>query len=317
MTMPQRTQTPLSQATVRKRKSDLSLCALSLAMTLALSGCGGGTPSVDSSESGTVDTTASDDMVMTGTVVVEERGGRTVFDGWFAQTPTEELDLASAPETISDDSCQFDSHSSTSDHLADHLDAELDYIQSSPKLGAANEFISIGESAQFESRVGEFDSLIKQVSGDTIVYAQEDRWQSESLPDDTVLVFDNLTAFSNLDSVSVRPLMPLVWVAPKTGVLSNAASALQWEPSFDDQVKITLRLSAIDFRDSQNPIAVSVTCDVVDDGLFTLPAEFQQMLPDDESNIAVYAVRERVEQFVGDATSLTVKQLSYPAPMAP
>lgn len=297
---------------------DVSVCALSLAITLALSACGGGSPSPESTESGgVVAELAPEAMVMTGTVVVEERGGKTVFDGWFAQTPVDEMELASAPKTITDDTCLFESHSPESDQLADHLDAELEYIQSSPQLGAANELLSIGDSLRLESRVGEFDSLIKQVSGDTVVYAQEDRWQVDQIPDDTVLVFDNLTAFSNLDSVSIRPLMPLVWITPATGVMSNAASALQWEASFDEQVQISLRLSAIDFRDSENPVAVSVTCDVVDDGLFTLPAEFQQLLPNDESNIAVYAVRERVETFVGNATSLTVKQLSYPSPITP
>jgi len=73
-------------------------------------------------------------------------------------------------------------------------------------------------------------------------------------------------------------------------------------------------LSAVDFRNADNPVVVTVNCTLVDDGSFTLPTEFQQALPDNPMGIAVYALREQVQQVEGDNTRLTVVQLSYPAP---
>jgi len=97
--------------------------------------------------------------------------------------------------------------------------------------------------------------------------------------------------------------------------MTNPATALRWEASVDNQSHIKLRLSAIDFTDSQNPVVVTVSCNLVDDGVFTLPTNFQQQLPDDDMGIVVYAVRERVRELSAENTSLTVVQLSYPAPM--
>jgi len=90
-----------------------------------------------------------------------------------------------------------------------------------------------------------------------------------------------------------------------------------WEATSDEQVQIKLRLSAIDFSNSQNPSVVTVSCDLVDDGAFTLPVVFQRQIPDDDMGIAVYAVRERVQEVQVDNASLTIVQLSYPALLKP
>ena len=67
MTLPDTNRTP-------SPSKDVSLCALSLAITLALSACGGGSPSSGSTESGgVVAELVPKATVMTGTVVVEER----------------------------------------------------------------------------------------------------------------------------------------------------------------------------------------------------------------------------------------------------
>jgi len=149
------------------------------------------------------------------------------------------------------------------------------------------------------------------------MHAPDDRWRSDALPEDAVLSFDSTSAFGNMDSVDVPPLTPLVWLSPDTGVMPSAAATLRWVPSLDDQDHINLRLSAIDFRDSQNPAVSSIDCTLVDDGEFTLSVEQQMHLPDDHMGIVVYAVRERVQQIDNGDTALTVVQLSYPAPVKP
>ena len=282
-------------------------CALAFT-AIILSACGGG-PSSEPNTANEVD--ESVEMVgvpIKGTLVMEERDGKTVFDGWFSQSSVAELDNSPSSEVISEDFCEVETLAAHADEL---VGAGPTTDQNSMQLQ------SIGESLKIESRAGEFDALVKQEVGDTTVYATEKRWHSGELPDDGVLSFDNGSGFSSLDSVHVPPLMPLVWLAPETGVLNNAASALRWEASFNESVQIKLRLSAVDFRNSENPSVVTVACNVIDDGLFTLPAEFQNQLPDDETGIVVYAMRERVQNIRNDDASLTVVQLSYPAPIKP
>jgi len=109
--------------------------------------------------------------------------------------------------------------------------------------------------------------------------------------------------------------MPLVWLTPDTGVMSNVAANLSWQASNNDDIRINIKLSAIDFGDSENPTVTSVDCRLVDDGTFSLPIDLQQQFPDDHTGIVVYAVRERIQRIENDASKLTVVQLSYPAPL--
>lgn len=245
-------------------------------------------------------------MATTGTIVIEERNGKTVFDAFFSHNPVSTSAFGVIDRDISPDVCSAS---------ALHADGS----QSAPvELGAANSeaaYKEVGAALIIESRVGQFEALIKQQAGDLTVYAPDARWQSATLPDDAVLSFETTSTFDDLGTVELPPLQPLVWLAPETGVMTNPASSLRWEASFDEQVQIRLRLSAIDFSNSQNPVVITVSCNLTDDGLFDLPVEFQRLLPDDEIGIVVYAVRERVQEVQIDNTSLTVVQLSYPAPL--
>jgi len=245
-------------------------------------------------------------MATTGTIVIEERNGKTVFDAFFSHNPVSTPDIDVSEQNIRSDVCS----------------ASLLHSDGSPgppvELGAANSqaaYKEAGAALIIESRVGQFEALIKQQAGDLTVYAPDARWQSTSMPDDAVLSFETGSNFDELGSVEVPPLQPLVWLAPETGVMTNPASSLRWEASLDELVKIRLRLSAIDFSDSQHPVVVTVSCNLTDDGLFILPVEFQRLLHSDEMGIVVYAVRERVRQIQIDDTSLTIVQLSYPAPL--
>lgn len=270
-------------------------------LSCLLMACGGSTTNTDAERPGDVNNVA-----LSGTVVLEERDGKTVFDGWFTQGNLE-LGAAQAPQIIESDSCVSSSVDASSvGTIVDENGAMMPAWQAGLN--------GMGDKISIDSRVGEFETLFEQTHGDTTVYAPEYRWQSESQPDDAVLSFDESSVFGNLNSVEVAPLIPLVWISPESGVLSAAASSLRWEASFNNETLIRLRLSAIDFTDSQNPVVVTVACQLVDDGLFTLPADFQEQLPGEHSGITVYAVRERVQQIIGDDSQLTVVQLSHPTP---
>jgi len=245
---------------------------------------------------------------MSGTIFIEERNGKTVFDATFSHISVPVITASSIDEVIGSDSCSASAVQSSA--------SSNQVIE----LGAANgeaDYANVGDAVTIESRVGQFEALIKQQHGILTVYAPNNRWQSVPLPDDAVLSFETGSVFEQLDLVEVQPLLPLVWLAPEAGVMSNSATSLKWEASLDEKVRIKVRFSSIDFKDSQNPIIVTVSCNLVDDGLFVLPAEFQQKLPDGDMGIVVYAVRERVQNIQANDSSLTVVQLSYPAPFKP
>jgi len=297
-----------------------------LASLLAISACGDGTsPSAerDASTSGVnateipTDYTTVDQQhlkpnsgvpgasAISGTVIIEERNGKSVFDAFFSQNAESALHAVQSDNDILADHCE-----------ASALRVAID--SSSPvDLGAASgeDDAGAGNVLTIESRVGQFEALVKQQAGDLTVYAPEMRWKSAALPQDAVLSFEPSSVFDQLGLVDIPPLLPLVWLAPETGVLSNPAASLRWEASLDEQVQIKLRLSAIDFSDSLNPTVVTVSCSLADDGMFTLPTELQRQLPDDDMGIVVYAVRERVQEIKVENTSFKVVQLSYPAPM--
>jgi len=294
---------------------------LALAVLSLLSACGGGsTPSPDYVETDqnrpdsiTVDQLNAEQsgvdqpaMAVNGTIVIEERNGKTVFDAFFSHMVESASGSGPSQGVVNSEMCKMSAIRSDGTG------------NTAVELGAAHSedgYTAVGAALTIESRVGQFEALIKQQVDDLTVYAPDARWQSDSLPEDAVLSFGADSIFDELDSLELLPLLPLVWLAPETGVMSNSAESLKWEPSLDEQAKIKLRLSAIDFSDSENPVVVSVTCDLIDDGLFSLPAEFQQALPDDKMGIVIYAVRERVKEVKVENTSLTIVQLSYPAPL--
>jgi len=298
-----------SRSQNKESQESLLVPVLSMVLLYLLGACSGGsTPTLDTidqlkpEQSGTGQAT----MTVNGTIVIEERNGKTVFDAFFSHTAesasgTGLMDEVTNSEMCTVSSIRYDGSANTA-----------------VKLGAAHdegEYTAVGAALAIESRVGQFEALIKQQLDDLTVYAPDARWQSVPLPQDAVLSFDSNSILDELDSVELLPLLPLVWLAPETGVMSNPAESLKWEPSLDTHAKVKLRLSAIDFSDSQNPVVVTVSCELIDDGLFNLPVEFQRELPDDKMGIVIYAVRERVKEVKVENTSLTIVQLSYPAPL--
>ncbi len=304
---------------------------ITLCGALVLSACGASDPESSQNKKQYL-SDLSPSMTLNGTVVVEERDGSTVFDGWLSQTDEPELGHAKADEVINEDSCKVERLSAEASEQIDQPSFTL------PSMGAAElpaqqddeAFDSTfahalddnDHAARSDSRLSGFDALIKQQEADASQPIPHSAWRDEILSHgDTLTTHKSFSQhgqlLSNLNAMNVVPLMPLVWLVPQTGVMPSAASSLRWEPSFNEKVKIKLRLSAIDFTDSQAPEVVNIACDVVDDGLFTLPAEFQQALPDDQSGIVVYAVRERVQQINSNDSNVTVVQLRYPQPVKP
>lgn len=276
-------------------------CALSACI---LSACGGG--SGNGSARGITEDISAPATAgpVSGTVVLEERNGKTVLDAWFVRNESSDNAAHSNTATLADDHCTVESAQFQNMLAAatNASDTSWDHLQ--PITGHAS----------IDSRVGEYDSLIKQQTGEAIVYAPAERWNRADLPDDAVLSFDEASVYEQIGTVGITPLAPLVWLAPETGFMTSAGENLSWEASPDDAVKINLTLSAIDFEDAENPTLATIKCQLIDDGAFSLTGDMQQQLPDDHSGIVVYAVRERVQQLESDAASLTVVQLSYPSP---
>lgn len=270
-----------------------------------LCACGGGSTASTNDLIETVSPTVP--MQLSGTIVVEERNGKTVFDGWFVQSHQNEQSNQSNSSQLMEDTCFSDSI---------NVD-DIVQLGAASAAGENDDLLSnlqtINGSVKIQTRAGDFASLVHQQVGETHVYATEERWQSNALPDDSILSVDSNASIGALDGVDVPPLQPLVWITPESGVMSNAATTLRWEPTNDNTVHINLKLSAIDFRTSNNPVVTSIDCKLMDDGEFSLSAHLQQQLADDQMGIVVYAVRERVQKITNVDTALTVVQLSYPS----
>jgi len=83
---------------------------ITVVATLGLIACGGGSESgsISGDTAAAIDTgaeVANSPMQLSGTIVVEERNGKTVLDGWFVQSTASESSLTPTHDTFTDDSC--------------------------------------------------------------------------------------------------------------------------------------------------------------------------------------------------------------------
>ncbi len=269
-----------------------------LGLASVLSACNGDTNPRPHAELVSMDEPNVPALSMSGTLIVEEKNGEASIDGIYTQTSTYEQANPAANNAIEYDTCRL---STVKTNAKDKTN--LSWAEQTDEL--------------IESRVQAFDALVKQETPEPNVYELSTPILAAALADETNVRIGSGSAFNDSKNFDITPLMPLVWLAPETGVMTNAASSLRWEASFSDDVKIKLRLSAMDFSDSENPQVVTVACDLVDDGLHTLSAQFQQELPNDGMGIVVYAVRERVQSVNQHSAKIKVVQLSYPKLVAP
>jgi len=169
----------------RSYKTRSQKMLLTFAIAGHLSACGGvNSPdnhSVNQSNSEHVNNQQSD-VVTKGTIIVEERNGKTVFDAFFSQIAESQPVAAMVDSSITDDSCSV---SSVHSHMNASAPVDLGAAKS------AGKYASIGTALIIESRVGQFEALVKQQVGDITVYAPNGRWKNVPLPEDALLSFDS------------------------------------------------------------------------------------------------------------------------------
>jgi len=236
-----------------------------------------------------------------GMVVIAERDGKTVLDGWFTNRMTIDTisQVASSNDFTALDSCS-------------NMPAQAVQPTKTDSL------IDIDTTISVSSRSGALITLEKHATGATMVYASTDRWLDDPLPDDAILTLSGNELFSVLDPVVVPALPGLQWLEPESGFMQTASAPLRWEPSDDERSTIKLHLSRVQRHSDGRLSAIDVYCVVSDDGEFVLPADMQDRLEQSaDSMLIVYPTRELLQRAQSGNAQLTVVQLAYPAAVKP
>lgn len=287
-----------------KRFNCLSIISLSLCIGL-ISSCGGGNKDGDNGSNDIkegIEPLAEEKTKTLGTVIIEERNGKTIFDGWFVGSTDDEYARNSDFNLSNVDQCTVNANGgSTSDAVSNQW----------------NDLKVVGDQVEINAREGRIETLVEQSSGDVVVYSTDERWRSEALPEDAVLANNSNTLFDAMSSVDVPALKQLVLLTPSLGYMSSAGSEVSWEASASADSRIKLKYSAIDFTNQNDPVVVSVDCVVLDDGSFVLDQEMQNEFSNTEPNVVLFAVRERAQQVLNETALLKVVQLSYSRPFKP
>lgn len=271
-----------------------------IALLATLGACGSGS-SPEASDNGNNDSPPvvnTVDSVVDGTIVVTERNGKTVLDGWFTQRDNSAAALPSLVEQQNLDQCGNSYRSS----VPEFNDQPL---------------ITTGTAVSISSRSGTYATLQTHSLDGTVVYASNERWISTEFPGDATLTFSDGGRFSEVGNVDMPPLPTLVWLEPYSGFMDSAAQVLQWEPGNSTDTVVRLHISGHVGGENNIPTVVNVYCEVMDDGEFVLPEHSQLALADVDSALVVYPVRERVQRVSSDSASLTVVQQGYAAAVKP
>ena len=272
-------------------EKSVTLCTI--ALTLGLSGCGGGSGSGLSDNNNNFSTAADEapaieNIARSGTVIIEERSGKTVFDAWFEASNTQTV--ANGLTTIfSGDRCNVLDHRS---------------ISSLPETLSGAPSLSISDGGS------NLAMLVPQRIPSVTVYTTEERWSDEALSNDSVLSFDASSDFHVFSPMSLSALAPFEWVAPSSGAMTDINGLLQWVPAQGDNTHIEINLST---SEASAPVetAVAVVCYLEDDGEFSLSPDMQATLGNGATPIVVRGLRVRQQTVESDEASLAVVQISH------
>ena len=255
-----------------------------MVVLLSLSACGGGGGSTAPTSSN--ESAAPASTVQTGTIVIEERAGKTVIDAWFASGRSE--NMGELARDLADDVCRVRVPSSQA---------------TSPNTLHTNATISVGIG---ESMI----PLVPNQSDSVTVYTTDERWSKAPVSNDSVIAFDSESAFHELSPVPMSELEPFKWVAPEIGILTNIDEQIRWEPAQSGNTRIEINLSTSDDKASSES-AVTVVCNLIDDGEFALSAETQQILGGGETTVLVRGLRVRKQFIESGEAVLNVVQISH------
>lgn len=252
----------------------------------ALTACGGGTsgPAADGSSA-----ERSQAEPVHGFVNIEERSGKRVLDAWFARGPAAIVDGEPVWQS-GDDSC-------------------VQRTTMEPAQAARwQDTLYAGESIVIQSRAEHVVSLLPQYDGQAVVYATEERWLSDPLPDDAYLSVPGAGDIPAFGPVWLSPLTPLLVLQPVDGVSLDSAQPVLWEASAqtDDGIELTVSTMA-----PENAIINPVfRCTLTDNGNFSLPAALTERMP--MGSALVYTmVRTRTASLEAEGAYLHLSQSSF------
>lgn len=259
-------------------------CALGIATTAV--GCGGGTSSQNT-------TATVQEVVEPPTslrVVFEARNGKTTIDAWF------QSELQPDAVQPAADSCELVTHTATTMQRAIDADTDIRVV----------------------SRDGDTARLVAHQTGGMASYQMEQRWLDDPVPDDAVLMFTAGSEFKVFDSTPLPTLQPLTWSEPVLTAPTTKSSTLTWESATASDTVIKLNLSAMPDNVSAQqsgvlaPVLTPVlSCTVIDDGEFTLSAEWQVLLGNGADQMLMRAKRVRAREFVQGEKRLSVLQVAH------
>lgn len=234
-----------------------------------------------------------------GFVWIEERSGKHVLDAWFSREPLAEP-IRDELWRNGDESC--------------HKGVDFSASQMARDVGGAalsdwKNTLFVGDSIVISARDGVLATLVPQRFGDAVLYAMQERWLSQPLPEDAHLSITGSDQFPAIDGLPLAPLTAMTRLAPVNGVLTNLSQEVLWEPSAlaDDRVELVVSLSP----EEVDALSPWIACSINDSGSFVLPPKVQATLPAD-SLAMVTLVRTRRSSFSSLDSELHLVQSSFP-----
>lgn len=211
-----------------------------------------------------------------GFLTIEERSGKRVLDAWFVSESDVADETSQGTPAINDsagDVCQ-------------------PVVAADPQSSFLNTRSRAVEAIELVSRSGLHARLDFFLSSDTVVYATEERWLREPMPDDTQVNLVGNPRFDAIASPMLSAVQQLELLQPRRPILASTSTPLQWNPSDhpDDQIVLTVWPRSRTEVSGELP---TFTCTLADDGRFALT----DAIPDSAAlSNNVYAFRMRRER---------------------
>jgi hypothetical protein len=266
----------------------VSLCVL------GVSACGGGTNPSSSSTAGAAKVPLTGPMQ--GFITIEERSNKRVVDAWFSKGNVPASSVVALWGDGANRCVELQAANFSENNSASHVGSRW------------RDTLFAGESISIASRTGEISRLRAQRYGGAILYASDERWIPEALPDDAQISVTGSDQFPSFDSIPVPPLERLVRTAPTDGVTRDLSTAISWQASTatDDAIELTVAAS-----ENTEQSARSIRCWLADSGQFILPEVVRQILPSNRQSV-VSLVRTRNATYDSGSAQLHVSQTSHP-----
>lgn len=271
---------------------------------LLLAACGGGDTAPDKQVSaGGTDARGAP----RGVLILGEQGGRYQLDAWFTRVP----ELVYSGQVLwqeNGQTCQQAEEIGLS-RLSSQTAASTNAMQRPGSLW--EQTLSAGSALEIRDRGGVVARLPAQRLGKGVLYATEESWLDEPLPEDAYLHIPGAEDYPAYESISLAPLMPLVLTTSTDDFLADAQQTIDWQssPAIDDVIELTMKVA-----DDAGMATNTIVCDLDDSGRFLLPDAIRKALALPESAHQIQAVMLRKRSVVHEAgeSSLRITQLSRP-----